>query len=453
MAFDYGDLGNGNGYIYEAKASGVIETFTNSPDHIASLKLRGIKARKLAMPDFIANGYTLGFNDPAGSQFYFNAEVAAPKNSIAGALEITQDIIQPDFNVLDVKTIVTDILDIERVSNIMTIAMNPESGNSDTLNEITFTDRSFVTGDILILYANGPTDAITVNDNGVSAGNIKLAYGRNCLLIGDNTLMLQKDGTGWREVCRTIDSHTSYAQKTIVAGGGTWNVLDPSNPAAEYVSTRDGMVLVSGSVTLVANYTVQAEAVITTRSQGQRLTIIGSGAVVLNGNKYTVMGIELPANLAKTGAWMVEAVFNGSAYVARLIKTKYDPAYVNLSSVAGLVTGANVNANNVQFIELIDSTLTGNLIKMRGSVTIDPAAASGVNPTVLFTTLPDYLTPLTANVRGMVAVFNGIATWASAQIEITTAGAINLYVTSALDPIPVGSIVYFDIIYPAKQSA
>lgn len=369
MAFTLGDLGNGSGYIYEQRASGAIETLPNTKEAEGSLKLRGVRSRKTAVPDFIANGYDTNFYTT--SRFYLNAEPTAPVNSIVGAVEITDDIIVPTFSVLDTKTIASDVLTIERQSNFTVIALNPESGNADVLNEITYTDRPFIPGDFLILFANGVGDSISVNDDDVAAGNIKLAYDRNSLLVGKNSLLLVKDGTGWREVCRTIDSTNSYAQKTIVAGGGTWNVLDSAGGNA-YLATRDGVAVahIPSTVTLTSDQTIQAEGTITTRSEGQHVTVIPDGSIILNGRSLTVFGIDIPRYLALAGAWKVDAWYNGTDYTAVLTQTLTAEAWSDFTGLGTITTNNSGVLGDILYLRKVDVMDGNGVIHLAGTVTL-----------------------------------------------------------------------------------
>lgn len=447
MAFTLSDLGNGTGYIYEQRISGAIETIPNTKEGEGSIKLRGVRARKAAVPDYLENGYNTKFYTT--SRFYLNAEPTAPVDSTVGALEITDDVIIPTINIAETKTIVSDVLTIERKSTCTAVEMSPEVGSSDTLNSITSVSRPFIVGDVLMLYAADLGYIIEVNDELVASGNIKLAYDRNALLISKNALLLMKDGTGWREISRTIDSANSFAQKSISSGGGTWNILDPNDPS--YLTTRTGLALIVGNATLSAAFTVQAESVITSRSQAQKITVMQSGSVVLNGYKYTVFGIDIPARLAKNGNWMVEAFFNGTDYTARLIMTKYTEIWANLSPYVTLNAGAFVTST-VQFIRMNENSNNAGWIRLRGTVTLDGNITSGTSPVTIFSGMADHLTP-DADIKTVVSFYDGIsAGYDIAVLDVLTTGVIQVSATNTVSTLPNGGVIYIDLWYHAKQA-
>lgn len=375
MAFTLADLGGGTGYIYEVRDSGAIDTFANTQDNLGSLKLRGAASRKMAVPDFMANGYNTNFYSL--SRFYFNGEGSAPKGSITGAVEITDDVIAPTFTAVSIASIAAGVLTLSRKSTITTVKIVPETGNSDVLNiiqPVTPTDettRPFLTADILILFADDIGDIIDVNDDSVASGNIKLENNRNALLTEKSCLILLKDGTGWREVCRTIDNTSSYAVQTVVAGGGTWNILDNTIGAA-YLPTRQGLAFAycPSPVTLTSDLTIQAEASITTRSQGQTITVIAGGSIILNGRVLTVFGIVIPRYLALAGAWKVDAWFDGAAYKATLTQTLTTEAWSTFTGLGTVTTNNSGVIGDILYLRKVD-VMTGNgVIHLAGTVVL-----------------------------------------------------------------------------------
>lgn len=455
MAFNFGNLGDGNGYIYKVYPSTDIETFENNQETLKRLKVDAIQQRAMALPKFQNGGYSsapygTGTND-LGCRYYLNAEVAAPFGSTVGAVEVSRDII-PWFNTAFTGVqIVTDELPIERLADITLVALTPEAGNTDTIDDIiapagVTIPRVFLPGDILILSPlNGSGDSFTIRDESVSGGTIRLSNQTPCYLFGYNSLILIKDSTGWREVTRSNDTSLDVATEQVVAAGGTWTLFDTTLAAGKFLRTRNGVAIIdaSGSPTLVANYTVQAESPITERSKAQSITVIQKGAIILNGNQMSVMGVGIPEELALSGKYIVHAIYdpNIADYRAWLELVDESFNYTDFSSVA-TVNAVNVTSDTVHALRVFDNNLDYHgTLNFGGTITLATAKAHAAGALSLFTNIVNRWRPDTYDQRFICEVTTaGNVGTKICVIEVTAAGVMNAYAIAGFN-LAIGDII------------
>lgn len=442
MAFNFGNLGDGNGYIYKVYPTGDIDTFENNQETLRKIKIDAVMSRAMALPKFQNGGYSAlpygsGTND-LGDRYYLNAEVAAPFGSTVGAVEVSRDII-PWYNTAFTGVqIVSDELPIERLGDITLVALTPEAGNTDTIDDIispagVTIPRVFLPSDILILSAlNGAGDSFTIRDESVSGGTIRLSNQTPCYLYGYNSLVLIKDSTGWRELTRSNDTILDVATEQAVAAGGTWTLFDTSLAAGKYLRTRNGVAIIDASAnpTLVANFTVQAESPITERSVAQSITVIQKGEIILNGNTMGVMGVTIPEELALSGKYMVQAWYDPiiADYRAHLVLIDESFNYTDFSTVS-TVNAVNVTSDTVHALRVIDNNSDFHgVLNFGGTITLATAKAHAAGALSLFTAITNRWRPSTYDQRFICEVTTaGNVGTKICVIEVTAAGVMNAY--------------------------
>lgn len=447
MAFNIGALGNGVGKIYRKRnsSSGNLDTLPNTPDVVAALLAEAIRQRQLPLVKYLEGGYSpLPYQSGTnlkGNQYYLNADAAAPDNSISGAVEITWDMIPTNGNLFEGATINgSDEIEIQRKSPFTLIALSPASGTSDTLNKIVNpgTDpRSFLPGDVVVLTPlNGATMSFIINDAAVSSGNMNLGNAQSVYLSGYNCLVLIKDSTGWREMSRTTDVGLESIENDV-GTGGTWNILDNSLAAGKFARTKFAAVLIdaSGSPTLTTDYTVQGEAIISQRSIAQFAFVTQKGDITLNGKQMTVFGVDIPRELALAGNYVVFAYFDDTIddYRGFLVVREVSPDWEDFTSLA-TINATNVSAEDVAVKRKYGSEADdGGELWFGGTITLNAAVTHGTGKPLASSINSRYRpNSYTQRVQCEVTTpVNPVAISAKyCTIEVTTAGAMNVYAHS-----------------------
>lgn len=329
MAFNLGDTGNGNGYIYEKLKSGAINSLPNTPEVAMKIMNRANKSRliytKYTEAALTEGDFTDQFQDDVyGSRYYLNAEVAAPIGDITGALDITKYVIAPTKCYKDNVTIDgSDEITITRYSFNHVILLSPATGTEDTLN---YMNHDFQPGDLVFLtLADDSTDTITINPNTVDNGNFKCQNGQAIILSGagacalfirDGSQSQLTGGKGFlREIGRPNQQALDIANKNLTSGGGNYYALDVSTPDAARIDTKQGLIVLGGGSTLAAPWNVFGEIVNSNKSVGTTLDIkldSGINTYSYDGSVLTIFGITIPDILAKYAAFSVRAWFDSS---------------------------------------------------------------------------------------------------------------------------------------------
>ena len=329
MAFNLGNLGDTNGYIYEKLKSGAINSLPNTPEVAMKIMNRANKSRliytKFTEATLTEGEFTDQFQDDVyGSRFYLNAEVSAPVGDTTGALEITKYVIAPTKCYKDNVTIdVDDEITITRYSFNHVVLLNPASGTEDILN---YMNHDFQPGDLVFFtLADDSTDTITINPNTVDNGNFKCQNGQAIILSGAGACALfirdgsQSQITGGkgflREIGRPNQQALDIANKNLTSGGGSYYALDISTADAARIDTKQGLIVLGGGSTLAASWNVFGEIVNSNKSVGTTLDIkldSGINTSSYDGAVLTIFGITIPDVLAKYAAFTVRAWFDSS---------------------------------------------------------------------------------------------------------------------------------------------
>ena len=329
MAFNLGNLGDENGYIYEKLKSGAINSLPNTPEVAMKIMNRANKSRliytKFTEAALTEGDFTDQFQDDVyGSRYYLNAEVAAPIGDITGALDITKYVIAPTKCYKDQVTIDVDgEIDITRYSFNHVILLSPATGTEDTLN---YMNHDFQPGDLVFFtLADDSTDTITINPNTVDNGNFKCQNGQAIILSGAGACALfirdgsQSQITGGkgflREIGRPNQQALDIANKNLTSGGGNYYALDVSTADAARIDRKQGLIVLGGGSTLKAPWNVFGEMVNSNKSVGTTLDIkLDSGITTYSydGSVLTIFGITIPDILAKYAAFTVRAWFDSS---------------------------------------------------------------------------------------------------------------------------------------------
>jgi len=329
MAFNLGNLGDTNGYIYERLKSGAINSLPNTPEVAMKIMNRANKSRliytKYTEAALTEGDFTDQFQDDVyGSRYYLNAEVAAPIGDVTGALDITKYVIAPTKCYKDSVTIdVDDEITITRYSFNHVILLSPATGTEDVLN---YMNHDFQPGDLIFLtLADDSTDTITINPNTVDNGNFKCQNGQAIILSGAGACALfirdgsQSQITGGkgflREIGRPNQQALDIANKNLTSGGGSYYALDISTADAARIDTKQGLIVLGGGSTLSASWNVFGEMVNSNKSVGTTLDIkLDSGIITssYDGSVLTIFGITIPDVLAKYAAFSVRAWFDSS---------------------------------------------------------------------------------------------------------------------------------------------
>jgi len=324
MAFNLGNLGDTNGYIYEKLKSGAINSLPNTPEVAMKIMNRANKSRliytKFTEATLTEGEFTDQFQDDVyGSRFYLNAEVSAPVGDTTGALEITKYVIAPTKCYKDNVTIdVDDEITITRYSFNHVVLLNPASGTEDILN---YMNHDFQPGDLVFFtLADDSTDTITINPNTVDNGNFKCQNGQAIILSGAGACALfirdgsQSQITGGkgflREIGRPNQQALDIANKNLTSGGGSYYALDISTADAARIDTKQGLIVLGGGSTLAASWNVFGEIVNSNKSVGTTLDIkldSGINTSSYDGAVLTIFGITIPDVLAKYAAFTVRA--------------------------------------------------------------------------------------------------------------------------------------------------
>lgn len=335
------DLFNGDGYIYQVKPSGAIDTFPNDYTTANKILVEAVKSRIIYEAQAVD---TFDFTDPNyGSRFYLNDDVAAPVHDITGALEVTDYLILDTRNDLMQGDIVAGDVEVTRKSRVTVIPMVPEVGTSDELISLS---GDLLVGDLIIILpkGGGPTYVITIKDKeavGVVDGNFKLHNDQDIVLNGTNDVCLFiKNSDSIKEISRPDSQLLSIAKKTLTAGGGNYYTLDPSG-GAETVTTKRGLVILEGGATLAAPWTVGGEnGGDTSISQGTTMDIILDSPLITStpdGNTLTIFGIDIPDVYCKNYNFMVRAWYNevDNQWEARMFVDQLKETWTSLVAAVG----------------------------------------------------------------------------------------------------------------------
>lgn len=330
MAFNLGNLGDENGYIYEKLKSGAINSLPNTPEVAMKIMNRANKSRliytKYTEAALTEGDFTDQFQDDVyGSRYYLNAEVAAPIGDITGALDITKYVIAPTKCYKDQVTIDVDgEIDITRYSFNHVVLLSPATGTEDTLN---YMNHDFQPGDLVFFtLADDSTDTITINPNTEDNGNFKCQNGQPIILSGAGACALfirdgsQSQITGGkgflREIGRPNQQALDIANKNLTSGGGNYYVLDVSTAEGARIDTKQGLVVLQGNgTTLAAPWSVFGEITATAKSVGTTIDVKLEGSLITSsydGSVLTIFGIVIPDVLAKYGAFSVRAWYDNS---------------------------------------------------------------------------------------------------------------------------------------------
>jgi hypothetical protein len=330
MAFNLGNLGDENGYIYEKLKSGAINSLPNTPEVAMKIMNRANKSRliytKYTEAALTEGNFTDQFQDDVyGSRYYLNAEVAAPIGDITGALDITKYVIAPTKCYKDQVTIDVDgEIDITRYSFNHVVLLSPATGTEDTLNYMT---HDFQPGDLVFFtLADDSTDTITINPNTVDNGNFKCQNAQPIILSGAGACALfirdgsQSQITGGRgflrEIGRPNQQSLDIANKNLTSGGGNYYVLDVATAEGSRIDTKQGLVILEGNdSTLSSPWNIWGESVDSAKSQGTELEFILNSPLYTDatvGRTLNIFGIEIPDIYCKNYNFVVKAWYDNT---------------------------------------------------------------------------------------------------------------------------------------------
>lgn len=443
-----GNFGDGSGYLYEQNAAGYIESWPNNTANAMKVWDRAYKSAAQRKEYFMREGTFLSpdqFYDPVyGSRFYINTTGVI--GSITSAVEITNDLVPNNGNYTKTVTLAADVLTTERFTPMMIVSLNPQSGASDSVKTITEGETfgggniGFVTSDIIIVTAANPDHVFTFVDQSQAGGdNLFLRGGINYAMTGYGASIAfrKRSGTtsGWEELWRSGSDQLQVIAKTLVAGGGTWNLI---TDATDFATQSRVLVKLTGGEAITDPWIVTADD-----RFGQEFEILPFSSSTLNGGSVTVMGIEINEFLLNTASWMVKSYFDPTteAYISKLVFTEIDQAAFDMEGDIATINATNCSSSTVSVKKSISAAVESfGLVEYVGNITMAVTLAYGAGAKTIFSSMLRTWKPRQTK-RWLCEVTNGGNEGNKiAVVEVLYTGVIQVYAVTGFNLV-VGDVI------------
>ncbi len=342
-----------------------------------------------------------------GHRYYINAAVAAVPGTIAGATEITVDLVARMLQSrldAETNTIASGVISPTRTMSMMYIDVDTEGGGgTDDLDSIDVGD--YVLGDIIIISGVDSTRVTTLQDLSTTGGNIKLSSETD-FTTGDRdaviTLRLVEssvNGTVWNELYRApavaLDANT-FRTAGLPIEAGTQE-LDIDSFGLPHLETLVAAIPVGPSwtnvihtgapLTLGADFELALPAV-GTAIDGQKFTCkySATGVTTSGAGDVIIFGVTLNELESLNGGVVFEAVLNDDA-TAWTVTKYYDfqLAQVDEAQIADdAISTVKIQDDAVTTVKILNDAVTTDKILndnvtepkiVDGAITVDKLSA------------------------------------------------------------------------------
>ena len=450
MANTIGNFGDGDGFIYQLYPTGAIDSFVNSAANALKVLARAYQSKENHKGYYISTGlYTQQFYDTVlGSRFYIDTTGAV--GVIGGAAkDITNDIIPVGNNYGVNATIASDVATTERYTPFQFVKLSCQSGATDNIKTFTnTTSQGFVLNDIVVFTPQTATDQITFVNSGatvpVTGDNLYMKGGLNFTLTGRGSTIAFRKVTissgptveGWEEIWRSGDAYLQVINKSLTAGGGTYNMVsDATNPI---LSDRIILILTPAAI-LTGSWTITADA-----KPGQEIEVVMASTCRYNaGISLTILGISVNEYLAETTGFVIKSYYDmvTAAYVSRIVISQTAEVSGNYAGVVGTTNATNCSANSVTGRKSTSGTNDSfGVIELSGTLTMAVTVAFAASAKTLVTAASEMWKPRT-NKKFICTVKTGSdEATKMCMVEFTYGGIIQVYAISGFN-LAIGDII------------
>lgn len=299
-----------------------------------------------------------------GKRFWLNADPGAVEGVIAGAIEITDDIIAkstasplPQASL----TIAAGLIAPTRLGSTIALSIETEGGaGADNLDIIS--SAGFSNNDMVIIRGTTTGHVVTLRDKTVAGGTANIALANQTAFstgAKNLSIALQLIDGVWNEIFRTPNLPLSVTNLRAVGipepvpGIDSTALLTTGNIEIE-PGVSKGSFVITGSPTLTANVNIIPKAAPTTPyKDGDEVWIEYKATPDLDGNKVSIFGQELTDIQAESGAILIRSKYklsNTTWYTSVFIQAN-DQDYAKLSDVTSKENGlGNPIVDNMMLI-------------------------------------------------------------------------------------------------------